>query len=194
MIKELRPALVLVLIMTALTGLAYPLAMTGVAQLVMPQRADGSLIVREGRVIGSSLIAQRFTRPDYFNPRPSAAGQGYEADKSGATNLGPNNRRLIESIIERTNQLRAELGERRIPIGAVTSSGSGLDPHIAPQTAFAQASRVARARNMTESDVYQLIRSHIEDRTFTILGEPRVNVLHLNLALDALPKEPPPPR
>jgi K+-transporting ATPase ATPase C chain len=194
MIKELRPALVLVLIMTALTGLAYPLAMTGVAQLLMPQRADGSLIVREGRVIGSSLIAQRFTRPDYFNPRPSAAGQGYEADKSGATNLGPNNRRLIESIIERTNQLRAELGERRIPIGAVTSSGSGLDPHIAPQTAFAQASRVARARNMTESDVYQLIRSHIEDRTFTILGEPRVNVLHLNLALDALPKEPPPPR
>jgi K+-transporting ATPase ATPase C chain len=194
MIKELRPALVLVLVMTVLTGLAYPLTLTGIAQLLMPKRANGSLIVRDGQVIGSSLIAQRFTRAEYFHPRPSAAGAGFEADKSGATNLGPNNRRLIESIIERTNQLRADLGERRIPIGAVTSSASGLDPHISPQTAFAQASRVARARNMSESDVYQIIRSHIEDRSFTILGEPRVNVLRLNLDLDAAPKDTSPPR
>jgi potassium-transporting ATPase KdpC subunit len=194
MVKELRPALVLVLVMTALTGLAYPLTMTGIAQLLMPGRANGSLIVGDGQVIGSSLIAQRFTRPDYFHPRPSAAGQGYEADKSGATNLGPNNKRLVDGIIERTNKLRADLGERRIPIGAVTSSASGLDPHISPQTAFAQASRVARARNMMESDVYQLIRSHIEDRSFTILGEPRVNVLHLNMALDARPKDTSPQR
>jgi K+-transporting ATPase ATPase C chain len=194
MMKEFRPALMLLLLMTLLTGFAYPLSMTGIAQLLMPGRADGSLITRDGQVIGSTLIGQRFTRPEYFHPRPSAAGDGYEADKSGGTNLAPSNRILADTIIERTNLLRAEIGERRIPISAVTSSASGLDPHISPQTAFAQASRVARTRNMLESDVWQLIRSHIEDRTFTILGEPRVNVLQLNLALDALPKEIPPPR
>jgi potassium-transporting ATPase KdpC subunit len=194
MMKEFRPALMLLLLMTLLTGFAYPLSMTGIAQLLMPGRADGSLIARDGQVIGSTLIGQRFTRPEYFHPRPSAAGDGYEADKSGGTNLAPSNRILADTIIERTNLLRAEIGERRIPISAVTSSASGLDPHISPQTAFAQASRVARTRNMLESDVWQLIRSHIEDRTFTILGEPRVNVLQLNLALDALPKEIPPPR
>jgi K+-transporting ATPase ATPase C chain len=192
--KELRPALILVLLMTALTGLAYPLTITGIAQLLMPGRADGSLIARDGRVIGSALIGQRFTRPQYFHPRPSAAGDGYEADRSGGSNLSPSSRLLAETIIERTNMLRAEIGERRIPISAVTASGSGLDPHISPQQAFSQAARVARARNMAEGDVWQLIRSHIEDRTFTILGEPRVNVLQLNLDLDAQqPKEPPPP-
>ena len=194
MLKELRPALVLLLLMTALTGLAYPLAITGIAQAVFPKRANGSLIVKDGQVIGSALIGQQFTRPEYFHPRPSAAGEGYEADKSGASNLAPSNRMLAQTIIERTNQLRAEIGDRRIPISAVTASGSGLDPDISPQTAFSQASRIARARNMPEGDVWQLIRTHIEGRTFTILGEPRVNVLQLNLALDALPKEPPPPR
>jgi potassium-transporting ATPase KdpC subunit len=194
MMKELRPAFILVLIMTVLTGFAYPLTITGIAQFAMPDRANGSLIVKDGQVVGSALIGQLFTRPDYFHPRPSAAGDGYEADKSGASNLAPSSRVLVQTIIERTNLLRAEIGERRIPISAVTSSGSGLDPHISPQTAFAQASRVARTRNMPESDVWQLIRSHIEDRTFTILGEPRVNVLQLNLALDGLPKEPSPPR
>jgi K+-transporting ATPase ATPase C chain len=194
MMKELRPALVLVLAMTALTGLAYPLTMTGIAQLTMPWRANGSLIVRDGQTIGSSLIAQRFTQPGYFHPRPSAAGDGYEANKSGGANLGPSNKHLVAAIIDRTAKLRAEVGERRIPIGAVTASASGLDPHISPQTAFAQAGRIARARNMAEGDVFQLIRSHIEERTFTILGEPRVNVLHLNLALDAMPKDAPPPR
>lgn len=194
MIKELRPAFILVLIMTVITGFAYPLTITGIAQFTMSGRANGSLIVKDGQVVGSALIGQRFTRPNYFHPRPSAAGDGYEADKSGASNLAPSNRVLVQTVIERTNLLRAEIGERRIPLSAVTSSGSGLDPHISPQTAFAQASRVARTRNMPESDVWQLIRSHIEDRTFTILGEPRVNVLQLNLALDALPKEPSPPR
>jgi len=140
------------------------------------------------------LVGQQFTRPEYFHPRPSEAGNGYEADKSGGSNLAPSSRLLAQTIVERTNLLRAEIGERRIPISAVTASGSGLDPHISPQTAFAQASRIARARNMPEGDVWKIIRSHIEDRTFTILGEPRVNVLLLNLALDEQPKESPPPR
>ncbi len=196
MMKELRPAFILVLLMTVLTGLIYPLSITGIAQLIFPKRADGSLIEKDGRVIGSTLIGQRFTRPDYFHPRPSAAGDGYEASMSGGSNLSPSSRLLAQTVVERTNLLRAEIGERRIPISAVTASGSGLDPHISPQTAFAQASRIARARNMPEGDVWQLIRTHIEGRTFTILGEPRVNVLLLNLALDAQPREtsPPPPR
>jgi K+-transporting ATPase ATPase C chain len=193
MMKELRPAFILVLLMTLLTGLIYPLSITGITQLIFPKRADGSLIEKDGRVIGSALIGQRFTRPDYFHPRPSAAGEGYEAHTSGGSNLSPSNRLLVEAVIERTNLLRAEIGERRIPISAVTASGSGLDPHISPQTAFAQASRIARARNMPEGDVWQLIRTHIEGRTFTILGEPRVNVLLLNLALDAQPRETSPP-
>jgi len=194
MMKELRPAFILLLVMTLLTGFAYPLAITGIAQLAFPKRADGSLIVKDGRVIGSVLVGQQFTRPEYFHPRPSEAGNGYEADKSGGSNLAPSSRLLAQTIVERTNLLRAEIGERRIPISAVTASGSGLDPHISPQTAFAQASRIARARNMPEGDVWKIIRSHIEDRTFTILGEPRVNVLLLNLALDEQPKESPPPR
>jgi potassium-transporting ATPase KdpC subunit len=186
MLKQLRPALVLVLVMTALTGLAYPLAITGIAQLAFPNRANGSLIVKDGQVIGSALIGQNFIRPEYFHPRPSAAGLGYEGDKSGGVNLSPGNKRLVDTIIERTKALRADLGERRIPIDLVTTSASGLDPHISPQGAIAQATRIARVRNIAEGDVWQLIRSHIEDRSFTILGERRVNVLQLNLALDAL--------
>jgi K+-transporting ATPase ATPase C chain len=194
MMKELRPAFILLMVMTLLTGFAYPLAITGIAQFAFPKRADGSLIVKDGQVIGSVLVGQQFTRPEYFHPRPSEAGNGYEADKSGGSNLAPSSRLLAQTIVERTNLLRAEIGERRIPISAVTASGSGLDPHISPQTAFAQASRIARARNMPEGDVWKIIRSHIEDRTFTILGEPRVNVLLLNLALDEQPKESLPPR
>jgi potassium-transporting ATPase KdpC subunit len=194
MLKELRPALVLVLVMTALTGLAYPLAMTGIAQLVFPRQADGSLIVKNGQVIGSELIAQRFSRPEYFHPRPSAAGAGYEADNSGATNLSPSSKQLVDAIVERTDNLRTDVGERRIPIDIVTSSASGLDPDISPQGAIAQVARVARSRNLPESDVWALITSHIEGRTFTILGERRVNVLKLNLALDGLAKDSSPPR
>jgi potassium-transporting ATPase KdpC subunit len=194
MMNELRPALILVLVMTALTGLAYPLAITGIAQLIFPSAANGSLIVKDGQVIGSELIGQRFTKPEYFHSRPSAAGRGYEADKSSGTNLAPSSQQLIDDIVSRAMALRADVGERRVPIDLVTSSASGLDPHISPQAAFAQAARIARARNMAESDVWNLIRSHIQDRTFTILGERRVNVLQLNLALDGLAKDGSPSR
>jgi potassium-transporting ATPase KdpC subunit len=188
MIQELRPALMLVLIVMAVTGFIYPLSITGIAQLLFPTSANGSLIVKDGKVIGSELIGQRFTRPDYFHPRPSAAGAGYEGDKSAASNLSPGSRELVDNIIARAAIMRADVGERRVPIDIVTASGSGLDPHISPQAAFAQASRIARARNMAESDVWTLIRSHMQERTFTILGERRVNVLNLNLALDGLAK------
>lgn len=194
MISELRPALVMLLLMTAITGLAYPLAVTGLAGLIFPEKARGSLIVRDGQVIGSALIGQRFSRPEYFHPRPSAAGTGYEADKSGATNLSPTNRALVEAIVARTEALRADVGERRIPLDMVTSSASGLDPHISPPAAFAQSARIARIRKLPESDVWALIRAHTEERTFTILGERRVNVLRLNLALDGLAKDGSPPR
>jgi potassium-transporting ATPase KdpC subunit len=188
MIKELRPALVLVLLMTALTGLAYPLMITGIAQMIFPAVANGSLTTgKDGNVIGSELIAQSFAKPQYFHPRPSAVK--YDASNSGGSNLAPSSKKLIQSVADRTKALRAELGERKIPIELVTASGSGLDPHISPQAAEAQAARVARARNMAEGDVWTLIGAHVEDRTFGLFGEPRVNVLKLNLALDALPKE-----
>lgn len=187
MLKELRLALLLVLSMTVLTGLIYPLAVTGIAQLLLPSSANGSLIYNaEGEPIGSELIAQNFTRPEYFHPRPSAIA--YDAQMSGATNAAPSSKRLIEKITERTEAARAGLGERQIPIDIVTASGSGLDPHISPAAAYTQAPRIAGLRNMAEGDLWTLIAAHVEDRTFTVLGEPRINVLKLNLALDALPK------
>jgi K+-transporting ATPase ATPase C chain len=187
MLKELRLALLLVLSMTVLTGLIYPLAVTGIAQLLLPSSAKGSLIYNdEGEPIGSELIAQNFTRPEYFHPRPSAIA--YDAQMSGATNAAPSSKRLIEKITERTEAARAGLGERQIPIDIVTASGSGLDPHISPAAAYTQAPRIAGLRNMAEGDLWTLIAAHVEDRTFTVLGEPRINVLKLNLALDALPK------
>lgn len=187
MIKELRLALSLVLLMTVLTGLAYPLAVTGIAQLFFPSAANGSLIYNaQGEPIGSELIAQNFTRPEYFHPRPSAIT--YDAQLSGATNAAPSSKRLIDKITERTESARAGLGERQIPIDLVTASGSGLDPHITPTNAYTQAPRIAGLRNMAEGDLWTLINEHVENRTFTIFGEPRINVLKLNLALDALPK------
>lgn len=188
MIKELRPALVLVLLMTALTGLAYPLMITGIAQMVFPSAANGSLTTgQDGKVIGSELIAQSFTKPQYFHPRPSAVK--YDAANSGGSNMAPSSKKLIQAVTDRTKALRAELGERKIPIELVTTSGSGLDPHISPAAAEAQIGRIARARDMAEGDVWKLVVSpNIEDRTFGLLGEPRVNVLKLNLALDALQK------
>jgi potassium-transporting ATPase KdpC subunit len=187
MIRELRPAAMLLLIFTVLTGLIYPLTVTGIAQLMFPTAANGSLIRNAGgEVIGSSLIAQNFTRPEYFHPRPSAVE--YNAQASGASNAAPSSRRLIEKITERTEAVRAGLGERRIPIDLVTASGSGLDPHISPAAAYAQAARIAGLRNMAEGDLWTLIAAHVEDRTLSMLGEPRVNVLRLNLALDALPR------
>lgn len=187
MIKELRLALSLVLLMTVLTGIAYPLAVTGIAQLLFPGAANGSLIYNaEGEPIGSELIAQNFTRPEYFHPRPSAVT--YDAQQSGATNAAPSSKRLIDKITERTESARAGLGERQIPIDLVTASASGLDPHITPTNAYTQAPRIAGLRNMAEGDLWTLINEHVENRTFTIFGEPRINVLKLNLALDALPK------
>ena len=193
MLKELRVALLLVLAIGLLTGLAYPLAVTGLAQLMFPYSASGSFIEREGKPVGSELIGQNFSRPEYFHPRPSAAA--YDALASGGTNAAPSSASLIAAIKQRTEAARAELGQRQIPIDMVTASGSGLDPHISPQSAYAQAPRVAAARNMEEGDLWKLIASYVEDRTVNILGAPRVNVLKLNLALDALPKEPAaPPR
>ncbi len=187
MLQELRPALVAVLLTTAVGGIAYPLAVTGIAQAVFPAAANGSLVVKDGKVIGSELIAQNFTKPEYFHPRPSAVD--YDAGGSGASNAAPSSSKFVSGIAERTRALRAELGEeRQVPIELVTASGSGLDPHISPDAAYAQAKRVAKARNMAEGDVWKHIASHIENRTLSLLGEQRVNVLRLNLALDALPR------
>lgn len=191
MLKELRLALVLVLTMTVLTGLAYPLAVTGIAQLLFPGAANGSLIQgADGRPVGSELIAQRFERPDYFQPRPSAVG--YDGQGSGASNAAPSSKRLIAQITARTEAQRAANGDRSVPVEMVTASASGLDPHISPPAAYAQAPRVARLRNMAEGDLWKLIAAHAEDKTFGFIGEPRINVLKLNLALDALPKPPEP--
>lgn len=187
MLKELRLAVSLVLLITVLTGLIYPLTMTGIAQILFPSAANGSLIYNaNGEPIGSELIAQNFTAPQYFHPRPSAVA--YDAQISGGSNEAPSSHHLIEKITERTEAARASLGERKIPIDMVTASGSGLDPHISPAAAYAQAPRIAGLRNMAEGDLWAVINAHIEDRSFSFLGEPRVNVLKLNLALDALPK------
>lgn len=184
--KELRIAISLVLLMTFVTGVLYPLTVTGLAQLVFPSTANGSLIYGvDGEPIGSELIAQNFSGPEYFYPRPSATN--YNAQGSGASNAAQSDRQLIEKITERTEAARAGLGERKIPIDMVTASGSGLDPHITPASAYAQAPRIAGLRNMAEGDLWTLIAANVEDRTFSILGEPRINVLKLNLALDAMP-------
>lgn len=186
MIKELRVAFILLALMTVLTGLAYPLAMTGIGQLLFPTAANGSLEKdKDGKVIGSTLIAQKFTRAGYFRPRPSAVD--YNAAASGASNAAPSSKALIAAVTERVKVLRAELGERRIPIELVTTSGSGLDPHISLDAAEAQVPRIAKARNMADGDVWKLVVApNVEDRTFSVLGEKRVNVLKLNLALDSL--------
>jgi K+-transporting ATPase ATPase C chain len=186
--KEFRPALVLFLLFFVLTGLAYPLSVTGLGQFLFPHRADGSLVERDGRVIGSELIGQAFTRPEYFHPRPSAAGQGYDASASGGSNLAPSNKALIEAIGERTAAAARDSGGRPVPIDLVTASGSGLDPHISPRSALLQVSRVARTRRLPEDQVRTLVEQHVEQPAFDILGRPRVNVLALNLSLDAFAK------
>ena len=185
--RQLAPALVLFLALTLLTGIAYPLAVTGVAQVAFPDRADGSLIERDGRVVGSRLIGQAFTGARYFHPRPSAAGEGYDAMASSPSNLGPTNDVLIRSVRDRRAAYRREnnLGpDQRIPIDAVTASGSGLDPHISAANARLQAARIAQARGLAPNDVLALIEEHTDGRSLGFLGEPGVNVLELNLALD----------
>jgi len=186
---QIRPALTMLVILTLLTGLAYPLAVTGLAQLFFPDQANGSLIVRDGKVIGSQLIGQYFDKPEYFWPRPSATTPfPYNAAASGGSNLGPTNPALIEAVKARVAALRAADpgNELPIPVDLVTASGSGLDPHISPAAALYQLKRVARTRGLDENTVQALVTQHTEGRQFGLLGERRVNVLLLNLALDSL--------
>jgi K+-transporting ATPase ATPase C chain len=186
-IKELRTALAAVLVLAVILCGIYPLVVWGIGQALFPKQAGGSLIQLRGKTMGSSLLAQGFTGAAYFHPRPSAAGQGYDAANSGGSNLGPTSRKLIDAVGERINIYRSENGlapASPVPADAVTASGSGLDPHISVQNARLQAPRVAKARNMSPEALRQLIDLHTEGRTFGILGEPRVNVLKLNLELD----------
>lgn len=183
---EFRRAVLLTLILTAVTGLIYPLVVTGVASLLFPYQAGGSLILHNGTVIGSELIAQNFSGAKYFHPRPSAAGDnGYDPTSSGGSNLGPIDRRLVERVTKASAELRHEGGAQAVPVDLVTTSGSGLDPHITPAAAEFQIARVARARGLPDARIRDLVRQHTDRRQFEILGEPRVNVLQLNLALDA---------
>lgn len=184
--NHLRPALMLTLLMTLLTAVIYPLTVTGLAQLLFPLQAHGSLIESDSKVIGSTLIAQGFSSERYFHPRPSAAGSGYDAAASSGSNYGPTSRALIAAMAERSQALAAGNPGTPIPLDLVTASASGLDPHISPAAAAFQARRVAGARGLAEVDVLDLIAAQTEDRSLGLLGEPRVNVLTLNLALDAL--------
>lgn len=186
---QLRPALMMLLILTVLTGVMYPLAVTGLAQLLFPTQANGSLMTRDGKVIGSELIGQYFDEPQYFWGRPSATSPyPYNAAASSGFNLGPTNPVLIEAVKTRVAALRAADpgNEAPVPVDLVTTSGSGLDPHISPAAALYQAHRVARVRGVQESQVKDLVALHTEGRQFGLLGEPRVNVLKLNLALDTV--------
>jgi potassium-transporting ATPase KdpC subunit len=183
--RQILPALVAFLCFTVLTGIVYPLVVTGTAQLAFPDRADGFLVKQDGKVVGSELIGQTFTGPRYFNSRPSAAGDGYNAMSSSPSNLGPTNPTLITDVRKRVlayNALNRHAGQT--PGDAVTSSGSGLDPHISPANARDQAPRVARARGLSLDTVLRLIDDHTDGRSLGFLGEPAVNVLALNLALD----------
>jgi K+-transporting ATPase ATPase C chain len=190
--QNFRIAVLMTIVTTLLLGVAYPLAVTGLAQALFRDKANGQLLERNGQVIGSRIIGQAFAAPGYFHGRPSAAGNGYDAANSGGTNLGPTNKKLIDAVAanvaaaRRENPGAAVCPEpcRGVPIDLVTASASGLDPHISPAAALFQMPRVARARGASETDVRALVEAHIEGRQFGFLGEPRVNVLLLNLALD----------
>lgn len=183
--QNLRIAILMTLVTTVLFGLLYPLAVTGLAQLFFPAQANGGLILKQGQVVGSHLIGQAFSSPAYFHSRPSGAGNGYDATSSGSANLGPTNHQLVDRVKADVEKLHAENPGAEIPVDLVTSSGSGLDPHISPAAAEFQVPRIARERGMNEADVRALVAQQTLGRQFGVLGEARVNVLELNLALDA---------
>jgi potassium-transporting ATPase KdpC subunit len=183
--KNLITAFLMTLTMTLLLGIAYPLAVTALSQLLFKDKANGQIVYRDGEAIGSRLIAQPFTSPKYFHPRPSAAGIGYDAANSGGTNLGPTNRKLIERIQTEAAALHNENPSQPVPIDLVTTSASGLDPEISPAAADFQIPRIARERGIPEAQLHSLVQRHTRQRDVGLFGEPRVNVLELNLDLDS---------
>jgi potassium-transporting ATPase KdpC subunit len=187
MIRQFLPALKMTLLMTVLTGLLYPALITGFARLVFPHQAAGSLIERDGHVVGSELIGQKFTKPEYFHGRPSAAGDGYDAANSSGSNLGPTSKKLADRVKADAEAFRKEnptaIGP--LPADLLTSSASGLDPDISPASAYLQIDRVAAARKVSAQQIRTIVDAHIQGRQLGFLGEPRVNVVKLNLALDA---------
>jgi K+-transporting ATPase ATPase C chain len=186
MLEQLLPAVRITLVLTVLTGVLYPALVTGIAQSIFPKQSNGSLIEVNGSVIGSELIGQKFSKPEYFQGRPSAAGDGYDAANSGAFNFGPTNQKLVDRIKADAEKFHKEnpAFSGSIPADLLTASASGLDPHLSPASAAAQLPRVAKARGVSQAQVQELLDRHTESRQLGFLGEPRVNVLNLNLALD----------